>query len=223
MDTPSLLLFIAAGLMLNLIPGPDVLYIVTHAMHSRARARAGMVAALGIAAGCFVHISAAALGVSALMAASSAAFTVLKWAGAAYLVYVGGRMLLARQAATPSVNAIDSVAAEAVNVRTTLLKDVFFQGFWINVLNPKVALFFLAFVPQFITPGMGNKPLAFLWLGLLFNINGLGVNLGWALVTAWMARRVGAVQSSTQWLERAAGVMFVGFGLRLALTDKPAG
>ena len=221
MDTPSLLLFIAAGLMLNLIPGPDVLYIVTHAMHSRARA--GMVGALGIAAGCFVHISAAVLGVSALMAASSAAFTVLKWAGAAYLVYVGGRMLLARQAATPSVNAIDSVAAEAVNVRTTLLKDVFFQGFWINVLNLKAALFFLAFVPQFINPDMDNKPLAFLWLGLLFNVNGLGVNLGWALVTAWMARRVGAVQRSTQWLERAARVLFVGFGLRLALTDKPAG
>lgn len=221
MDTHSLLLFIAAGLMLNLTPGPDVLYIVTHAM--RSGARAGMVASLGIAAGCFVPISAAALGVSALMAASSAAFTVLKWAGAAYLVYVGGRMLLARKAATSPVNAIDSVADEAVNVRTDLLKNVFFQGFWTNVLNPKVALFFLAFVPQFITPGMGNKPLAFLWLGLLFNINGLGVNLGWALVTAWMARRVGAVQSSTQWLERAAGVMFVGFGLRLALTDKPAG
>ena len=220
MDTPSLLLFIAAGLMLNLTPGPDVLYIVTHAM--RSGARAGMVAALGIATGCFVHISAAALGVSALMAASSAAFTVLKWAGAAYLVYVGGRMLLARKAALP-VNAIDSVAVEAANLRTNLLKNVFFQGFWTNVLNPKVALFFLAFVPQFISPGMSNKPLAFLWLGLLFNVNGLGVNLGWALVTAWMARRIGAAQSSMQWLERAAGVLFVGFGLRLALTDKPAG
>ena len=128
MDTHSLLLFIAAGLMLNLTPGPDVLYIVTHAM--RSGARAGMVASLGIAAGCFVHISAAALGVSALMAASSAAFTVLKWAGAAYLVYVGGRMLLARKAAASPVNAIDSVADEAVNVRTNLLKNVFFQGFW---------------------------------------------------------------------------------------------
>ena len=221
MDTHSLLLFIAAGLMLNLTPGPDVLYIVTHAM--RSGARAGMVASLGIAAGCFVHISAAALGVSALMAASSAAFTVLKWAGAAYLVYVGGRMLLARKAAASPVNAIDSVANEAVNVRTNLLKNVFFQGFWTNALNPKVALFFLAFVPQFISPGMSNKPLAFLWLGLLFNVNGLGVNLGWALVTAWMTRRIGDAQSSTQWLERAAGVMFVGFGLRLALTDKPAG
>ena len=221
MDTHSLLLFIAAGLMLNLTPGPDMRNIVTHAM--RSGARAGMVASLGIAAGCFVHISAAALGVSALMAASSTAFTVLEWAGAAYLVYVGGRMLLARQAATSPVNAIDSVADEAVNVRTNLLKNVFFQGFWTNVLNPKVALFFLAFVPQFISLGMSNKPLAFLRLGLLFNVNGLGVNLGWALVTAWMACRIGAVQSSTQWLERAAGVMFVCFGLRLALTDKPAG
>ena len=94
MDAHHLLLFMAAGLLLNLTPGPDVLYIVTHAL--RSGARAGMWAALGITAGCFVHIFAAALGVSALMAASSTAFALLKWAGAAYLVYVGGRMVLAR-------------------------------------------------------------------------------------------------------------------------------
>jgi len=216
MDINHLLLFVAAGLLLNLTPGPDVLYIVTHAL--RSGARAGMAAALGITAGCFVHIFAAALGVSALMAASSTAFTLLKWAGAAYLVYVGLRMLMSK-APVDGTDAIESIAARAVNTKATAFRGIFFQGFWTNVLNPKVALFFLAFVPQFITPDMGNKPLAFLLLGLLFNFNGLLVNIGWALTAAWMSRRLSAVQRGMHWLERFAGLMFVAFGVRLALLD----
>ena len=209
-------LFIAAGILLNLTPGPDVLYIVTHAL--RQGARAGMVAALGITAGCFVHIAAAALGVSALMAASSTAFTVLKWAGAAYLVYVGIRLLISR---APSF-AINSGAVGARPIRAGGLKSIFFQGFWTNVLNPKVALFFLAFVPQFIAPGVENKAMVFLLLGLLFNLNGLWVNIGWALAAAWLARRVQAEQRGMVWLDRAAGVLFIGFGVKLALSDNPS-
>ena len=98
---------------------------------------------------------------------------------------------------------------------------IFLRGFWTNVLNPKVALFFLAFVPQFIAPGVENKPLAFLLLGLLFNFNGLWVNLGWAVAAAWLARRAGVVQQSMHWLDRIAGAMFVGFGIKLALTSAP--
>ena len=220
MDTSQLLLFIAAGLLLNLTPGPDVLYIVTNAM--RSGKRAGVVAALGITAGCFVHIFAAALGVSALMAASSMAFTVLKWAGAAYLVYVGLRMLLARAPAVQESLATDLIATHAGNTWDSGLKRLFFQGFWTNALNPKVALFFLAFVPQFIAPDVANKPLAFLLLGLLFNFNGLWVNVGWALAAAWMASRMGAVRAGMHWLERAAGLMFIGFGIRLAFSDNPS-
>ncbi|WP_309681504.1 LysE family translocator [Polaromonas sp.] len=219
MALDPLLLFIAAGLLLNLTPGPDVLYIVTSAL--RSGARAGVVAAFGVTAGCFVHIFAAAVGVSALMAASATAFTLLKWAGAAYLVYVGLRLLLARAPAEGAPSAINSVADDAHGTGATALKDVFFQGFWTNALNPKVALFFLAFVPQFIAPGVQNKPLAFLLLGLLFNFNGLWVNIGWALAAAWLARRVGAVQRGMHKLERAAGLMFIGFGLKLALSDNP--
>lgn len=209
-------LFIAAGILLNLTPGPDVLYIVTHAL--RRGVRAGMVAALGITAGCFVHIAAAALGVSALMAASATAFTVLKWAGAAYLVYVGVRLLTSKSTGF----AIDSGAGHADVERPGALKNIFFQGFWTNVLNPKVALFFLAFVPQFITPGVENKAVVFLLLGLLFNLNGLWVNIGWALAAAWLARRVSAVQRSMAWLDRAAGALFIAFGLKLALSDNPS-
>ena len=143
MDASQLLLFIAAGLLLNLTPGPDVLYIVTNAL--RSGARAGVVAALGITAGCFVHIFAAALGVSALMAASSTAFSILKWAGAAYLVYLGGRMLLARAPVAQAVDATTLIAACARITSASGLKRIFFLGFWTNALNPKVALFFLAF------------------------------------------------------------------------------
>jgi threonine/homoserine/homoserine lactone efflux protein len=212
MALDPLLLFIAAGLLLNLTPGPDVLYIVTHAL--RSGARAGAVAALGITAGCFVHIFAAAVGVSALMAASATAFTVLKWAGAAYLVYVGLRMLMSR---APSALALGGATPAEAD-----LKTVFLRGFWTNALNPKVALFFLAFVPQFIAPAVENKALAFLLLGLLFNFNGLWVNVGWALAASWFASRVTAVQKGMHWLDRIAGAMFVGFGLKLAFTDNPA-
>ncbi|WP_029527361.1 LysE family translocator [Polaromonas glacialis] len=219
MGIDHLALFVAAGIVLNLTPGPDVLYIVTNAM--RSGARAGIVAALGITAGCFVHILAAAIGVSALMAASATAFTLLKWAGAAYLVFVGLRMLLARASAPGQSAAMNSVAACADGTSGKALKRVFFQGFWTNALNPKVALFFLAFVPQFIAPGVDNKPLAFLLLGLLFNFNALWVNIGWAGAAAWLAGRLTSVQQAMHGLERAAGLMFVGFGLKLAFSGHP--
>jgi len=219
MGIDHLALFVVAGIVLNLTPGPDVLFIVTNAL--RSGARAGIVAALGITAGCFVHIFAAAVGVSALMAASVTAFTLLKWAGAAYLVVVGLRMLLATAPAPNQLYAMNSVAGGNHAVSAKALKRIFFQGFWTNVLNPKVALFFLAFVPQFIAPGVENKALAFLLLGLLFNVNALWVNIGWAGAAAWMARRMTSVQRAMQGLERAAGLMFIGFGLKLAFSDHP--
>ena len=214
MDAHSLLLFVAAGLLLNLTPGPDVLYIVTNAL--RGGRRAGVVAACGITAGCFVHIFAAALGVSALLATSATAFAVLKWLGAAYLVYVGLRMLLARAPDTTNL-----IAPHADSMRAGGMKGIFFRGFWTNALNPKVALFFLAFLPQFIGPAVEHKALAFLLLGLLFNFNGLWVNMGWALAAAWLASRATALQKGMHWLDRIAGAMFVGFGLKLALSDNP--
>jgi threonine/homoserine/homoserine lactone efflux protein len=214
MPLDQLLLFIAAGLLLNLTPGPDVVYIVTNAL--RDGARAGVVAALGITAGCFVHIFAAAIGVSALLAASATAFAVLKWVGAAYLVYVGYRLLTSRTA-----GAINLEAAHAYSTGAAALKGIFFRGFLTNVLNPKVALFFLAFLPQFIDPAVGHKSLAFLGLGLLFNFNGLWVNIGWALAAAGLARRVAAVQRALHWLDRLAGVMFIAFGCKLAFTETP--
>jgi RhtB (resistance to homoserine/threonine) family protein len=213
-DAQHLLLFVAAGWLLNLTPGPDVLYIVTNAL--RSGAKAGVVAGLGITAGCFVHIFAAALGVSALLATSATAFTVLKWIGAAYLLWIGAKILLAR-----SPQATTDLQALARSQPAIPLRKVFLGGFWTNVLNPKVAIFFLAFVPQFIAPDADNKALAFILLGCLFNVNAIPVNSGYALAAAWMARH-GAVQRGMHWLDRVAGVMFIGFGLKLAMSDNPS-
>ena len=213
-DTTQLLMFIAAGWLLNLSPGPDVLYIVSSALKSGVRA--GIVAALGIVRGCFVHVFAAALGVGALLATSATAFTVLKWAGAAYLMWMGVKLLLAKGGGSSIVPAGVSAEVAAVN-----LWRVYRQGFLTNVLNPKVALFFLAFVPQFIAPGTEDKVTAFLLLGLLFNLNSLPINFGYAWLAGWASRRVGAVQRAMHWMDRAAGVMFVGFGLRLAMSENP--
>ena len=213
-DTPQLLMFILAGWLLNLTPGPDVLYIVSNALKSGVRA--GIVAALGIVSGCFVHVFAAALGVGALLATSATAFTVLKWVGAAYLMWMGVKLLLATGGS--AVVPLAGVASrEPVD-----LGRVFRQGFLTNVLNPKVALFFLAFVPQFIAPGTEDKVTAFLLLGLLFNVNSLPINFGYAWLAGWASRRVGAVQRAMHWMDRAAGVMFIGFGLRLAMSDNPS-
>ena len=215
----QLLMFIAAGWLLNLTPGPDVLYIVSNAL--RCGTRAGIVAGLGITAGCFVHIFAAAVGVGALLAASATAFTVLKWVGAAYLLWMGVRMLFAKASGDGGSGAAIA-AAQAAPAAVVPLRKVFLGGFWTNALNPKVAIFFLAFMPQFIAPGTDNKALAFVLLGVLFNVNAIPVNTGWAMAAGWMARRVGAVQRGMRWLDRAAGVLFIGFGLKLALSDAPA-
>lgn len=218
MAIDQLLLFIAAGLLLNLTPGPDVLYIVSQAL--RHGLRAGLVAALGITGGCFVHIFAAAVGVSALMLASSTAFTLLKWAGAAYLVYVGMRMVFSRAPAALGLDASDSPEKHPASRQQ--LKTIFLRGFWTNALNPKVAIFFLAFLPQFIAPTVEHKPLAFLLLGLLFNFNAVWVNLGWACAAVWLAGKAGGLQARLHWLDRVAGTLFIAFGLKLAFTDNPS-
>jgi len=216
LPTDQLVLFVCAGWLLNLTPGPDVLYIVSHAL--RNGARAGVVAGLGITAGCFVHIFAAALGVGALLSTSAMAFNVLKWLGAAYLFYVGVRLLFSRGPAAMTGGAAQGAEMTA----PTSNWQVFAGGFWTNVLNPKVAIFFLAFVPQFIAPASVHATWDFLVLGLLFNVNAIPVNVGWALAAAWMARHSTAVQRGMHWLDRCAGTLFIAFGLRLVFTDNPA-
>jgi len=208
-DIHQLLLFFVAGWLLNITPGPDVLYIVSNAL--RNGVRTGLVAGLGITAGCCVHVVGAALGLGALLAASAWAFTLVKWLGAGYLFWIGMRMVI-----TPLPAKGPDLDEQVESKATTSLREVFLGGFWTNVLNPKVVIFFLAFLPQFISPEAPNKTLWFLVLGLLFNVNSIPINVGWALTAGWLARRK-TVQSRMAWLDRLAGTMFVGFGIKLAV------
>src|SRR5579883_5211 len=203
-------LFVVAGLLLNVTPGPDMAYIV--ARSAALGWRSGAVAALSISAGCFVHIAAAALGLSALIATSAVAFSLLKWIGAAYLVYIGIAMLRAAPAPTQA-------PASRIE-QATPLRTVFWQGFLTNALNPKVALFLLAFLPQFINADAPSKPLAFAVLGLVFNLN----SAFWNLAVAALAARLAATRPYARarlWLQRAIGGLFVLLGLRLALAQRP--
>lgn len=204
----ELWLFVISGLLLNLTPGPDTAYIVGRSV--QLGWRSGAVAALGIGCGCLVHVFAAAIGLSALLAASSAAFTVVKLIGAAYLCYMGLRMLLSSGA----TNAAATIEAGPVSLRT-----VFWQGALTNALNPKVALFFLAFLPQFVAADSSDKALAFVVLGILFNFNGTLWNLGVALIAAKAAHRVRRSGPAAAWINRTLGALFIYFGFRVAMIE----
>jgi threonine/homoserine/homoserine lactone efflux protein len=198
-------LFIASSLLLNITPGPDTLYIA--ARSAGQGRRAGMVAALGVSAGCYVHILAAALGLSALLAASAAAFTALKWLGGLYLIYLGLSLLRGGQPAFGPVLVPDG------------LQTIFFQAFVTDVLNPKMALFFLAFLPQFVEPAVGQPALAFLFLGLVFNLGGTA----WCLLVAWAVARFGPALTRgnrvSVWLQRGLAGLFVVLGVRLVAAE----
>lgn len=227
-DVHDLGLFILAGVLLNLTPGVDFLYVL-----GRSAARgfaAGVWAALGIGAGCFVHITAAALGLSAILASSAAAFTVVKWIGAAYLVYMGIGMIRQRsglQAQLATVRAtredvqLQGVSVPAAAAQRGTSARIFWQGFATNVLNPKVALFFLAFVPQFIDVRSPGKVQAFLLLGTIFNTTGTLWNLFVAWSAASLARRLDVAARVGRWLNRTLGAIFIALGVKLALTERP--
>ena len=209
-------LFIAAGLLLNLTPGADMALVVRSA--AAQGARAGAAAALGVAVGCCVHIAAAALGLSALLAGSPTAFSVLRWLGAAYLVWLGLGLL--RQ----PITAAAAAAAKTASPVAASWRRPFAQGFLTNALNPKVALFFLAFVPQFIQGDAPQPAAAFVALGLVFAVNGTAVNLAIAVATAALRRRLGdgtRLRPLGRWLNRGVGTAFIALGLRLALDDGP--
>ena len=197
-------LFLTSGLLLNLTPGPDTAYILGRSI-AQGRA-AGLASAFGITIGSIFHTSAAALGLSAILATSVVAFGAIKLIGGAYLIFLGIKMLLERQ----------SDWSLPTQFRRSTTTASFRQGILTNVLNPKVALFFLAFLPQFIDPASTAKVPAFVALGLTFVTTGTI----WCLILAWFAAsfsvRLRANQTIAQWLNRAVGSLFVFLGARLA-------
>jgi threonine/homoserine/homoserine lactone efflux protein len=201
-------LFVATGVLLNLTPGQDTFYILGRSIAHGTRA--GIASAFGITVGSTIHTILAALGLSAILATSASAFTIVKLAGAAYLVYLGVRMLAAPPAAAPATG-----GASGAGVITAVRDGVF-----TNVLNPKVALFFLALMPQFIDPESPAKVTAFLVLGLTFITTGTL----WCLTLAVCAGRLRGffVRHPRGWrtVAQSAGGLFVLLGLRLAMSKR---
>jgi threonine/homoserine/homoserine lactone efflux protein len=206
LGTQNLWLFVVAGVLLNLTPGQDTFYILGRSI-AQGR-RAGVLSVLGITSGSLVHTLAAAFGLSAILATSAEAFLIVKMAGAAYLIYLGLRMILDRS----------SDAGRPAEYRHESDWAVYRAGFFSNLLNPKVALFFIAFLPQFVAPSADFKILAFLFLGALFMTTGTL----WCLALAWfgaaMSRRLRENPAAGSRLRRASGAVFVGLGLKLAIS-----
>lgn len=201
----NLAIFVGTGILLNLYPGPDTFYIIGRSL-SQGRA-AGVAAALGIGTGSIVHTLLGAFGLSAIITASATAFALLKYAGCAYLVYQGLQLLRGAVTAPP-------VTAKRWS-RDDLLQ-IYRQGAVTNILNPKVALFFLAFLPQFISLASPNKPLSFLILGALFITTGTIWCLLVALFSAALSRRLRRSPGASRLLRRINGLLLLGLGLKLA-------
>lgn len=199
--------FLLACIALNLTPGLDTFYIL--ARSGREGHAVGLGAALGINAGCVVHTLAAVLGLSALLMTSALAFAVLKYLGAAYLVWIGLRMLFSRRH-----------ARAPMQTRGTGFAAAFRQGMLTNVLNPKVALFYLAFLPQFVSLRAAHPQLGLLVLGASF----IGTGLAWSLVLAMAGGRIHRLLQRRpqvgQWMDRVCGIVLLGFGLKLALQQR---
>ena len=206
--------FVIAVFLLNVTPGPDTAYIVGRSV---AQGRgAGIVSALGISAGCIVHTLACAFGLTAILAASATAFTVIKIAGAIYLIYLGVRLILAKH--DDPTAARQAHASEKATPKSLL--QLFAQGFVTNVLNPKVVLFFVSFFPQFVAADSQHKTLAFLALGIVF----IAMSTVWNSFVAWIAgsvtERFAGKSGVKKWLDRGVGSAFVGFGIKLATSHR---
>jgi threonine/homoserine/homoserine lactone efflux protein len=199
-EPTTLALFAAASLALAVVPGPAVLYIVARSIDQGRGA--GLVSALGIGVGSLVHVTAATIGLSSLLASSATAFTIVKYAGAAYLIVLGVQRLLTREEAV-------EMAAKPPRARRRIFRD----GVVVNVLNPKTALFFVAFLPQFVDPEQGAAGVQILVLGLIFTVIALSSDSLWAVaagtVGSWL-RRSRWYLGVKRWV---TGTVFVGLGL----------
>jgi threonine/homoserine/homoserine lactone efflux protein len=213
--THDLALFALAVLVVNATPGVDMAFTLVSTL--RGGVRAGLAAAAGIAAGCVVHTLAAAFGLAALLAASGTAFNAIKWAGAAYLLWLAVGMLRTGLAAAPGAMAAEAPDAGPAPTAASLLR----QGFLTNVLNPKVALFFLALLPQFIDGDAPSKTGAFLFLGAWFIVQG-GAFLALLVLLVAPLRRWRPRPAVTRALHLAGGGLFAALAARLALAERAA-
>jgi len=207
--------FCVAVLLLNLTPGPDTAFIVGQSVaYGR---RMGLMSVLGISTGCVVHTTALALGLSAFLAASAGAFTAIKVVGAAYLVFLGGRMIVASLRASSRTAIVARRVPTAANASP---HRAYVQGFVTNVLNPKVVLFFLSFFPQFVATSSDAKAMAFVALGAIM----IAISTVYNGLVAWLAggvtQRIRSAPRVKAWLDRSIGSAFIALGARLAFPDR---
>ncbi|GIH68862.1 LysE family translocator [Sphaerimonospora thailandensis] len=207
MPTPATLaLFAAATLALLVVPGPAVVYIVTRSV---AQGRtAGLVSVLGVHAGSLVHVGAAALGISALLAASATAFTIVKYLGAAYLVCLGVRKLIRRS------------EDDSPEVAAASRSRLFGEGFVVNVLNPKTAIFFLAFLPQFADPARGPVAAQIVLLGVIWIVLGMASDGTYAVLASALAGRLRSSVRARRRLDVGSGVVYLGLGAVAAFASE---
>jgi threonine/homoserine/homoserine lactone efflux protein len=195
--------FIITGIILNLTPGADTMYILGNSMSNGKKA--GIMSALGISTGCIVHTILAALGLSVILAKSALAFNIIKYLGAVYLVYLGIRSFMSKS----------SLLIQNGDNEKSSFKNIYFQGIITNVLNPKVALFFLAFLPQFINPNNTYGALPFLLLGCTFIITGTIWCIILAVFSSYLTGKISEKVGLANSLNKISGIIFVGLGLNL--------
>ncbi|WP_114859012.1 LysE family translocator [Azospirillum brasilense] len=216
LDPHLLQLYLVAALVLTVAPGPDSLLVLSRSvMNGR---NAGVVATAGITLGNLIHALLAAAGISALVAASPALFDVLRYAGGAYLGWIGGRALWS--ALRTGFGRRGGEEAPTAKPESAPAHRVFLQALLTNLLNPKVILFYLAFVPQFVAPALGHVALQIFLLGSILGVIGGLYLLGVAALSAGAARRALSNARVRAVLDGVAGVLFLGFALRLLLTDR---
>jgi threonine/homoserine/homoserine lactone efflux protein len=201
-EKAAFLTFLVAAFALNIAPGPDMLYVIGRSVGQGRKA--GIVSSLGVFIGCWVHILAAAFGIAALLRSSPVTFNAVRYAGAAYLIYLGLKMLAQRT----------NLTSQQMNAES--LANIFRQGAITNVLNPKVAIFFLAFLPQFMNAQRGSVVMQILVLGLIFNVGGTLVNLAVAYAGGTLGELLRRNESIARLQRQFTGLIFVGLGLRLA-------
>jgi threonine/homoserine/homoserine lactone efflux protein len=200
--------FFIAAILLNLTPGPDIAYVLAHTIKNGLRS--GFAALFGVWSGLFLHVVLAAIGLSAILATSATAFLFIKWIGAMYLIWLGIQALRSNGSST----GLKTGHARSSNRR------IYFQGVLVATLNPKVAFFFLAFLPQFVVPGAGSASAQLFLHGLLILVVGAFIEPIIIVAGAKLSGQLGQNSRVIAWMERSLGAVFIGLGIRIALSEQ---
>lgn len=201
-------MFVIASIILCIVPGPDMIFLLGRTLAQGKKA--GIMAAVGINVGAYVHLIAATLGISAILATSALAFTIVKWVGAIYLIYIGYKILTSKEG---------KITINGEKGKSQKYSQIFWQGFLSDVLNPKVAIFYLAFLPQFVKPTSDHKSLQIIFLGVTLNVIAIIINIGLVYFASILTKRLRENSRISLWFNKVLGSIFILLGLKLA-TEK---